>query len=99
MKQIDTCMWVLAISNSKIFGASIFNSKITLSEYGKNQNNLLENILKFNSKVTPTSIADKKKSIAFKSINALCEDREFYLNAFKSGIFALKHHKEKDSKY
>ena len=66
MKQTDTCMWVLAISNSKIFGDSIFNSKITLSEYDKNQNNLLENILKFNSKVTPRSIADKKKVMLLK---------------------------------
>ena len=66
MKQTDTCMWVLAISNSKIFGDSIFNSKIALSEYDKTQNNLLENILKFNSKVTPSSIADKKKVMLLK---------------------------------
>ena len=66
MKRIDTCMWVLAISNSKIFGDSIFNSKIALSEYDKTQNNLLENILKFNSKVTPSSIADKKKVMLLK---------------------------------
>ena len=66
MKRIDTCMWVLAISNGKIFGDSIFNSKIALSEYDKTQNNLLENILKFNSKVTPRSIADKKKVMLLK---------------------------------
>ena len=41
----------------------------------------------------------KEKSNTFEIINTFYEGRELTLNAFKSGIFLFKQHKEKDSKY
>ena len=39
----------------RFFEDSIFSGKITLSETDKKQTNLLENILRFNSKLRPRS--------------------------------------------
>ena len=55
------------------------------------QSNLLENILEENSRTGPKSKPVKKKnSYIFEFVDALDENRELTLNAFKSGIFSLK---------
>lgn len=51
------------------FGQSILHGKITLDNAEKNQNNLINNILDFNSTVRWTAKADKKST--FEIINAL----------------------------
>ena len=49
---------------------------------------LLENISDFSNKSRPRSKVNiKKKQNTLDSINALYEDRELILNAFRSGIF------------
>ena len=52
---------------------------------------LLENISDFSNKSRPRSKVNiKKKQNTLDSINALYEDRELILNAFRSGIFWMK---------
>ena len=64
------------------FGNSILMVKLS---------NPLGNILEFNDRGRPRAkIGIKKNSNTFESINALYEDRELVLNAFKSEIFPLK---------
>ena len=61
----------------RFFEDSIFSDKITLSETDKKQTNLLENILIFNSKLSPRS------KDTFEKVTALHESRKLTLNLFK----------------
>ena len=61
----------------RFFEDSIFSDKITLSETDKKQTNLLENILRFNSKLRPRS------KDTFGKVTALHESRKLTLNLFK----------------
>ena len=61
----------------RFFEDSIFSGKITLSETDKKQTNLLENILRFNSKLRPRS------KDTFEKVTALHESRKLTLNLFK----------------
>ena len=66
-----------------------------------NQTTLLENIIKFNNKLSrinrPRSLENKdKKRNTFDSVNALYESPELTLNTFRSRIFPIKKCKEKD---
>ena len=71
------------IPTRRSFGGSILMLKL--------QTKLLQTILEFNDKVRPRSKADKyKKKNTYESLNALYEDRELTLNAFKSVIFPFK---------
>ena len=79
------------------FGDSIYNGKVNIKEAEIKQTNLLENIINFSNKSrSKTNKQKDKKQITFDSINALYEGRELVLNAFRSGIFPIKKHKEKD---
>ena len=64
------------------------------------QSNLLENMVKFTRKSKPKTKEgrDDKKRNTFDSINALYEDRELILNAFRSVIFPIKTAKGKGLK-
>ena len=54
----------------KSFGDIISNGKVTLGKADKKQNNLLRNILEFNTRVRPKSKGDeKKKRNNYESIN------------------------------
>ena len=57
---------------------------------------LLENMVKFSNKSRPKTKEGKdKKQNTFDSVNAFYEGQELTLNAFRSGIFPIKKHKEK----
>ena len=73
------------------FFDSIIIGKINIDEAEMNQTNLLENIVKFDSKSKPQARDRKdKKRNTFDSVNALDEGRELTLNAFRSRIFPIK---------
>ena len=56
--------------------------------------------MEFNNKSRRRTKEGKmEKRNTFDSVNALYEGQEITLNALKSGIFLLKHHKEQDWKY
>ena len=61
----------------RFFEDIIFSGKITLSETDKKQTNLLENILRFNSKLSSRS------KDTFEKVTALHESRKLTLNLFK----------------
>ena len=55
------------------------------------QTNLLKNWIEFGERYRPRTKKDtNKKRNTFESVNALQEDRELILNAFRSGIFPMK---------
>ena len=55
------------------------------------QTNLLKNWIEFGERYRPRTKKDTdKKRNTFESVNALQEDRELILNAFRSGIFPMK---------
>ena len=63
------------------------------------QGNLLKNIVKFNNKSRPRTIAGKdKKRDTDGSAYALYEGRELILNALKSGTFPIKERQGKGLK-
>ena len=55
------------------------------------QTNLLKNWIEFGERYRPRTKKDTdKKRNTFENVNALQEDRELILNAFRSGIFPMK---------
>ena len=73
------------------FGESIYTGKINIDEAEVDQSNLLRNLVEFNEQSRPKTTEGKyKKRNIFESVNALYEDRELILNAFRSGILAIK---------
>ena len=81
MKQIDIHIFQ-QFKTIRSFGNSTLMVKLS---------NPLGNILEFNDRGRPRAqIGINKNSNTFESINALYEDRELVLNAFKSEIFPLK---------
>ena len=54
------------------------------------QNNLLENIVKYNNKSKPRLKEDIDKTRYYESAYALYEGPEITFNAFKSGVFPIK---------
>ena len=81
------------------FRDSICTGKINIDEAEKEWNNLLENMVKFNTKFKPkTKGGEDKKTDTFDSVNALYEGWQLTLNAFKRGIFLIKEKPEKGLK-
>ena len=72
----------------RFFGESIYSGKISIHEADMDQTNLLENLKKFNDKSrSKTKEGKDKKQNTIDSVNALYDDRELTLNAFRSGMF------------
>ena len=81
------------------FDKNIISAKVIVSEADEDRSILLKNIVEFNDKSRRRTKEGKmEKRNTFDSVNALYEGQEITLNAFKSGIFLLKHHKEQDWK-
>ena len=79
------------------FRESIYAGKISIHEAGMGQNNLLENIVKFDNRYSPKNKKVKnKRRNTFDSVSALYEGWELTLNAFRSEIFPIK---EKQGKW
>ena len=79
------------VFRTRSFGDSIYNHKFEIHEANQEQADLLKYILSFNNKTMRKSCKDKnKKNDIFDSARNLYEDRNLVLNAFKSGLFALK---------
>ena len=90
MLKLVFCSYCFNKNISVWYSDSIFNGKSTISEADKKQSSLLSTILDSNSKGRPKSKAHKEKNNTYESANALYEDWEINLNAFKSRIFLLK---------
>ena len=75
----------------RYFGESVHTGEIRLDETLMDQSNLLKEFKEFSDKSSPRKTEGKnKKRNTFESVNALYEDRELTINAFKSGIFPRK---------